>query len=83
MNDQAEALIHDLAIVLGGCLHPSAQIGPAPRLAADRISDALGITPGDLVADIENRLTAALIMFRAQLFVHATGPAQARGGEER
>lgn len=57
---QREALIHDLAIVLKGCLHPSAQIGPAPRLAADRIRDVFGITPGELTAGIEDRLTAAL-----------------------
>ena len=54
------ALIHDLAIVLGGALHPSAQIGPAPRMAASRIRDVLGITPGELTAGIEDRLSAAL-----------------------
>jgi hypothetical protein len=60
-----EALIHDLAIVLGGCLHPSAGLGPAPRLAANRIRDVLGITPGELTAGIEDRLTAALGLERS------------------
>jgi hypothetical protein len=55
-----EALIHDLAIILGGCLHPSAQVGPGPRLAANRIRDVLGITPGELTAGIEDKLAALL-----------------------
>ncbi len=42
---RTEALIHDLAIILNGCLHPSAQIGPSARFAANRVRDALGITP--------------------------------------
>ncbi len=56
------ALIHDLSIVLSGSLHPNAQIGPAPRMAAKRIRDVLGITPGELTADIEDRISAALGM---------------------
>ena len=57
---RTEALIHDLAIVLRGCLHPSAMIGPAPRLAASRIRDVLRITPGELTAGIEDRFADAL-----------------------
>lgn len=57
---RTEALIHDLAIVLRGCLHESAEVGLPGRLAANRISDVLGITPGELTAGIEDRLAAAL-----------------------
>lgn len=55
-----EPLIHDLAIVLAGVLHPSAQVGPAPRLAARRMRDVLGIPDGTPVKDIESRLRAVL-----------------------
>jgi hypothetical protein len=55
-----EALIHDLAIVLAGSLHPSAEIGPAPRLAAHRIRDVLGIGDGAPVRIIEPLIAAAL-----------------------
>ena len=54
------ALIHDLAIVLAGSLHPSAQIGPAPRLAARRMQDVLGIADGETVKSIEVKLSTAL-----------------------
>lgn len=57
---RTEALIHDLAIVLRGCLHESAQVGPSACLAASRIRDVLGITPGELTAGIEDRLTGPL-----------------------
>jgi hypothetical protein len=55
-----EALIHDLAIVLAGSLHPGAQIGPAPRLAAHRLRDVLGIEGGTPVRVIEPLIAAAL-----------------------
>ena len=63
MSDQIprDALIHDLAIVLAGSLHPSAQIGPAPRLAARRMQDVLGIPDGEPVKGIEKRLCAVLV----------------------
>jgi hypothetical protein len=54
------ALIHDLAIMLAGSLHPSAEIGPAPRLAARRMQDVLGIEDGETVRRIEARLRSAL-----------------------
>lgn len=56
-----DALIHDLAIVLAGSLHPAAQIGPAPRLAARRMQDVLRIPDGALVSDIKARLRAVLV----------------------
>ncbi len=55
-----EALIDDLAIVLAGSLHPSAEIGPAPRLAAHRLRDVLGIEDGAPVRTIEPLIAAAL-----------------------
>lgn len=55
-----DALIHDLAIVLAGSLHPDAQIGPAPRLAARRLRDVLGITDGERAAVIESMISKAL-----------------------
>ena len=55
-----EALIHDLAIVLAGSLHPGAKIGPAPRLAARRMQDVLGIADGAPVGTIEPLIAAAL-----------------------
>ena len=54
------ALIHDLAILLAGSLHPSAKIGPAPRLAARRMQDVLGIEDGETVKSIERRLASVL-----------------------
>jgi len=54
-----KALIHDLAIVLAGSLHPSAEIGPAPRLAAGRLRDVLGVTDGETVKSIERHLRSA------------------------
>ena len=57
---QPEAMIHDLAIVLAGSLHPSAEIGPAPRLAAHRLRDVLGIEDGAPVRIIEPLIAAAL-----------------------
>jgi hypothetical protein len=54
------ALIHDLAIVLAGSLHPQAKIGPAPRLAARRVQDVLGIEDGETVKSIEARIREAL-----------------------
>ena len=56
------ALIHDLAIILRGSLHPSAQIGPSPRLAAHRVRDVLGITESELTAGVEVKLLRALGM---------------------
>lgn len=56
----AEPLIHDLAIVLRGALHPSAQLGPAARLAARRMQDVLGITDGEMTKDVERRLRSVL-----------------------
>jgi len=63
MSDQVprDALIHDLAIVLAGALHPSAELGPAPRLAARRMQDVLGIADGETVKGIEKRLNAVLV----------------------
>lgn len=55
-----EALIHDLAIVLAGSLHPSAKIGPAPRLAARRIQDVFDIEDRAPVRVIEARIGEAL-----------------------
>jgi hypothetical protein len=49
------ALIHDLAIMLNRVL-----FGYSPDVAADRIRDVLGITPGELTAGIEDRLARAL-----------------------
>lgn len=62
MSDQTprDALIHDLAIVLAGSLHPSAEIGPAPRLAARRMRDVLGIADGSPVRGIEALLRTIL-----------------------
>ena len=54
------ALIHDLAIVLRGSLHPSAEIGPAPRLAARRIQDVFGLVGGETSMVMERHLRAAL-----------------------
>ena len=53
-------LIHDLAIVLAGALHPTAELGPAPLRAAHRIKDALAIGDGELTVGIEDRLANAL-----------------------
>ncbi len=55
-----DALIRDLSIVLAGALHPSAKIGPGPRLAARRMQDVLGI-PGEATRSaVEARLRAVL-----------------------
>ena len=61
MNDEIrrDALIHDLSIVLAGSLHPSAKIGPAPRLAARRIQDVLGIADGETARIIEAHIREA------------------------
>lgn len=55
-----EALIHDLAIVLTGSLHPSALIGPSPRLAAQRVADVLGIGEGEMTHSVEHKISQAL-----------------------
>lgn len=60
MDINPDAVVHDLAIVLLGALHPSATIGPAPRLAAERLADVLGVKTGDVTREVEPRLRAAL-----------------------
>jgi|HubBroStandDraft_1064217.scaffolds.fasta_scaffold357030_2 hypothetical protein len=57
---RTDALIHDLAIVLRGVLHPSVEIGPPARLASRRLADVLGIEDGEMVRDVETRLRSAL-----------------------
>jgi hypothetical protein len=52
-------LIHDLAIVLRGVLHPDAQVGPPTRLASRRLKDVLGIEDGEMAKGVEARLRAA------------------------
>lgn len=41
-------LVHDLAIVLRGVLHPDAQVGPPARLASRRLAEVLGIADGEV-----------------------------------
>jgi hypothetical protein len=63
-----EPLIHDLAVVLAGALHPGAQLTPGTKLVANRLRDVLRIEDGDpiygyppgAVKRIEARLRAAL-----------------------
>jgi hypothetical protein len=55
-----DALIHDLAIVLRGVLHPGAEVGPPARLASRRLRDVLGIKDGDMTKDVEALLRSAL-----------------------
>lgn len=55
-----DALIRDLSIVLAGALHPSAKIGPGPRLAARRMQDVLSIPDGAPRSAVEGRLRAVL-----------------------
>jgi hypothetical protein len=40
-------LIHDLAVVLAGALHPGAQLTPGTKLVANRLRDVLRIEDGD------------------------------------
>lgn len=55
----ADALIHDLAIVLRGVLYPGVEVGPPARLASRRLRDVLGIEGGDMTKDVEARLRGA------------------------
>jgi hypothetical protein len=55
-----DALVRDLAMVLRGALHPDAKVGPAPRLAARRLRDALGITEDARTEDVAGTLCDAL-----------------------
>ena len=67
-NLPRQPLIHDLAIVLAGALHPGAQLTPGARLVASRLRDVLGVDDGDPLygreltgaKDIEAKLSAAL-----------------------
>jgi hypothetical protein len=53
-------LIHDLAIVLRGVLHPGAAVGPPARLASRRLADVLGIADGEANSwNVQARLRAA------------------------
>ena len=63
LSDQIprDALVHDLAIVLAGSLHPSAEIGPRPGdAAARRMRDVLGILDRETAKGIEARLRSVL-----------------------
>jgi hypothetical protein len=62
MTDQIsrEPLIHDLAIILRGVLHPGVEVGPPARLASRRLKDVLGIKDGDMTRDVEALLRSAL-----------------------
>jgi hypothetical protein len=53
-------LIHDLSVLLAGALHPSAQLGPAPHLAARRLREALGLDGWTPSPDVEARLRELL-----------------------
>jgi hypothetical protein len=55
-----DILIHDLSIVLAGALHPSAELGPAPHLAAQRLYEGLGLADGPRASDVEARLRELL-----------------------
>ena len=67
-NLPRQPLIHDLAIVLAGALHPGAHLTPGAKLVASRLRDVLGVGDGDRVygreltgaRDIEAKLSAAL-----------------------